>query len=202
LKPISIDLPMPIKTPRLLIRPPQTGDSIAVNSAILESFDMLHEFMDWANAKPSLKESETYIQQAIANWILKKNDEPYLPLFIFDKVTEVFVGATGYHHYEWKVPCLETGYWIRSSHLGRGLMTEAINALTQYAFKQLAVKRIAITCDADNIRSKKIAERLHYSLEGVLKFHRRKPIIGELSDTLVYAKYSLKSLPLLTVEWG
>ena len=197
-----IDFPMPIITPRLLIRPPQMDDSIAVNSAILESFDKLHEFMDWANTKPSLKETGTYIQQALDNWILKKNDEPYLPLFMFDKVSGVFIGATGYHHYVWTVPYLETGYWIRSSHLGRRLMTEAINALTQYAFKQLAVKRIAITCDVDNIRSKKIPERLHYTLEGVLKYHRRKPISGELSNTLVYAKYSHEHLPLLTVEWG
>ncbi len=202
MKPILIDLPMPIKTPRLLIRPPQMDDSNAVNSAIIESFDELHEFMDWANTKPSLKETEAYIQQALDNWILKKNDEPYLPLFMFDKVSDVFIGATGYHHYVWTVPCLETGYWIRSSHLGQGLMTEAINALTQYAFKQLAIKRIAITCDVYNTRSKKIPERLHYTLEGVLKCHRRKPISGELSDTLVYAKYSLKHLPLLTVEWG
>ena len=193
--------PMPITTPRLLIRPPQIGDEHAVNAAILESYDLLHEFMDWANTKPSLKNMETYIQEAVANWIAKKNDEPYLPLFMFDKVSGVFIGATGYHHYTWTVPCLEIGYWIRSSYLGRGLMTEAINALTQYAFKQLAVKRIAITCDVDNIRSKKIPERLHYTLEGRLKYHRRKPISGELSDTLVFAKYNLDNLPALSVRW-
>lgn len=193
--------PMPITTPRLLIRPPQIGDEHAVNAAILVSYDLLHEFMDWANTNPSLKNTETYIQEAVANWIAKKNDEPYLPLFMFDKVSGVFIGATGYHHYTWTVPCLEIGYWIGSSYLGRGLMTEAINALTQYAFKQLAVKRIAITCDVDNIRSKKIPERLHYTLEGRLKYHRRKPINGELSDTLVFAKYNLDNLPALSVRW-
>lgn len=195
------DFPMPIITPRLLIRPPQIGDEHAVNAAILESYDFLHEFMDWANTKPSLKNTETYIQDAVANWIAKKNNEPYLPLFMFDRVSGVFIGATGYHHYTWTVPSLEIGYWIRSSYLGRGLMTEAINALTQYAFKQLAVKRIAITCDIDNSRSKKIPERLNYTLEGRLKYHRRKPISGELSDTLIFAKYGLDHLPALSVQW-
>lgn len=198
----SCDFPMPITTSRLLIRPPQKGDEHAVNEAIIESYDLLHEFMDWANKKPSLKNTETYIKDAVINWIAKKNDEPYLPLFIFDKVSRIFIGATGYHHYTWTVPSLEIGYWIRSSYLGRGLMTEAINALTQYAFKQLAVKRIAITCDADNIRSKRIPERLHYTLEGRLKYHRRKPISGELSDTVVFAKYNLDNLPPLFVQWG
>jgi ribosomal-protein-serine acetyltransferase len=89
-----------------------------------------------------------------------------------------------------------------SQHHNQGFGTEATNAITRYAFKQLGAKRLTITCDIDNIRSKKIAERLHYNLEGVLKCHRRKPINNELSDTLVYAKYDLENLPSLYVEWG
>jgi RimJ/RimL family protein N-acetyltransferase len=81
-------------------------------------------------------------------------------------------------------------------------MSEAINALTQYAFKQLFVKRMTITCDDDNTSSKNIAERLGYILEGTLKFHRRKPITGELSNTLVYSRYDLSRLPDLEVKWG
>ena len=202
IKPILIDLPMPITTPRLLIRPPQTGDGITVNAGILESFETLHQFMEWAKEKPTVEESEIYVRQAVANWILKNNEEPYLPLFIFDKQTGAFIGATGYHHINWDIPTIETGYWICDSHSGQGLMTEAINALTQYAFKQLEVKRVTITCDVDNVRSQKIPEKLGYTLEATLKANRRKPITGELSDTLVYAKYEMNNLPPLSVEWG
>ena len=196
-----IDYPLPITTPRLLIKPPKLGDDIAVNAAIIESYDILHEFVDWASTKLSIEETQEYIQLAAANWILKKNEEPYLVLFIFDKQSGEFIGGTGFHHMNWTVPSLKTGYWIRTSRSGEGLMTEAINAITQYAFKQLKVKRIAITCDIDNTRSKKIAERLNYSLEGVLKSHRRKPIGGALSDTLIFAKFDLSGLLSLTVNW-
>ena len=193
---------MPIITPRLLICPPQIGDGLVLNAAILESFEVLHEFMDWAKATPSINDSEEHIRQASANWILKKNAEPWLQLLIFDKHSGEFIGSTSFHHIDWKIPSVETGYWIRTVRAGQGMMTEATNAITQYAFKQLGVKRIAITCDIDNIRSKKIAERLNYTLEGILKFHRRKPINCELSDTLIYAKYSMENLPLLFVTWG
>ncbi|MBA2709860.1 MAG: GNAT family N-acetyltransferase [Tatlockia sp.] len=121
---------------------------------------------------------------------------------IFDNHSGEFIGCTSFHHYLWEVPSVETGYWIRTARSNQGLMTEAINAITQYAFKQLAVKRIALTCDIDNIRSKKIAERLQYTLEGTLRCHRRKPINNELSDNLVFAKYSLDNLPQLSVRWG
>lgn len=201
MNPMLLDFPMPITTPRLLIRPPQFSDSAPVNAAILESYDVLHEYVEWAATKPSLAETEEHIRLAAANWILKKNEEPYLELYLFDKTSGEFIGGSGFHHMNWTIPSLETGYWIRTSREGKGLMTEAINAITQYAFKQLKIKRIAITCDIDNVRSKSIAERLNYSLEGVLKSHRRKPISGELSDTLIFAKYDIDNLPELTVGW-
>jgi ribosomal-protein-serine acetyltransferase len=202
MKPILFDFPMPIITPHLILKPPQIGDGDILNQAILESWQELHRFMAWAREKPSIDDSEEQVRLAVENWILKKNDEPYLPLFIFEKLTGQFVGATGYHHYDWTVPCIETGYWLRKSYSSRGFMTEAQNAITQYAFKQLGVKRISITCDADNERSKKIPERLGYVLEGTLKNNRRKPVTSELSDTLIYARYDLNDLPDLSVKWG
>lgn len=109
---MSADAPnfsMPITTPRLLIRPPELGDEVIVNQAILDSFDMLHEFMAWAKEKPTLEETKIHVRDSVVNWILKKNNEPYLPLFLFDKSSGAFVGAAGFHHYDWEVPCIETG---------------------------------------------------------------------------------------------
>src|SRR5271168_2431593 len=160
MKPILMDFPMPITTPRLLIRPPILGDGVALNEAIIESYENLRNNMAWAKEKPSLDDSEEIVRQAAANWILKKDEEPYLPLFMFDLKNNHFIGATGFHHISWDVPCLEMGYWIRNTGTGNGYMTEAINAITQYAIKQLGMKRVAITCDTENLKSRKIPERL------------------------------------------
>lgn len=81
-------------------------------------------------------------------------------------------------------------------------MTEAINAITQYAFKALKVKRITITCDIDNERSKKIPERLGYQLESIMKSNRVKPVSGAVTDTLVYVRFDVSNLPELNVTWG
>jgi len=200
MKPILLDFPVPIITPRLMLKPPQVGDGAVINEAVLESFEELQQFMPWAKEKPSIDDSEEFARQAAANWILKNNVEPYLPLSIFDKKTNRFIGNTGYHHFDWAVPCIEIGYWIRNSYVGQGLMTEAVNAITQYAFKQLGMKRIAITCDANNVRSKKIPERLGYQLESIVKSNRVN-ISGKISDTLVFAKHDLEGLPKMVVTW-
>lgn len=197
---ILLNLPVPITTPRLLLKPPQIGDGAIVNAAVLESLNELCPYMPWANTAPSVSDTEEFCRLAAANWILKKNEEPYLPLFIFNRQTGDFIGGTGFHHLDWKIPCIETGYWIRSTCAKLGFMTEAVNALTQYAFQELNVKRIAITCAKDNIRSQKLAERLGYTLEGTLRYNRLT-INNELSSTLIFARYDVSNLPELPVKW-
>lgn len=199
--PILFDFPMPITSKRLLIRPPIPGEASIVNDAIQESFKEIHATIPWAQEIPTVEQTEEFIRRAAANWILKKNEEPYLPLFIFDRNQTEFLGCTGYHHYEWEIPNLQIGYWLRTSRVGQGIMTEAVNAILQYAFNELKIKRAAITCGANNIRSKNVCERLGFSLEGILKADRIDPITGEISDTLLYAKYDLLGMPSLQVEW-
>jgi len=201
MKPLFLDLPVPITTPRLILRPPQVGDGAIINEAVLESLNELVRFSPWAAEKQTLEFSEEFARLAAANWILKKNEEPWLPLLIFDKQTGQFIGGTGFHTIEWEVPRLEIGYWIRTSRSGEGLMTEAVNAQTQYAIKQLNMRRIEIRCDIINLRSKKIPERLGYHLESVMKASRVEPVTGKISDTLVYVKHDLIGLPELEVTW-
>jgi RimJ/RimL family protein N-acetyltransferase len=157
--------------------------------------------MLWAKEKPSLEESENVVKREAQNWILKKKSDPELLLFILDKNTNDLIGATGFHGIDWDVPCAETGYWVRKKYSGQGYITEAINALTQYAFKVMKVKRLAITCDVDNERSKKIPERLGYHLESTMKANRIKPNMGEATDTLVFVRSNLTNLPVLDVSW-
>jgi ribosomal-protein-serine acetyltransferase len=196
-----IDMPAYIETPRLVLRPPREDEGEILNTAIVESFELLHEYMLWAKEKPSLQESEAIVKKEARNWILKRKSDPEFMLFILDKKTNDFIGATGFHSIDWDVPCAETGYWIRKKYLGQGYITEAINALTQYAFNVMKVKRLAITCDVENERSKKIPERLGYRFESIMKANRVKPVSGEATDTLVYVRNDLVGLPELNVMW-
>jgi ribosomal-protein-serine acetyltransferase len=80
-------------------------------------------------------------------------------------------------------------------------MTEAINAITRYAVVQLGMKRVAITCDIENIKSRKICERLGFHLEATLKAKRISPLTGKISDTLVFVRHGLSNLTDLSVSW-
>lgn len=80
-------------------------------------------------------------------------------------------------------------------------MTEAINAITYYAFIELKVKRLEIRCDITNDDSRRIAERLGYLLESKLKGNRLNVTTGQISDTLIYVRHNATALPELSIGW-
>ena len=170
MNPILIDIPTPITTERLLLRPPQANDGIAVNKAVIESFTELKPWMPWAQKSPSVEASEIWCRESISEWALRKE----LPLLIFDHDNNL-IGSTGFNVINWEVPSLEIGYWIRTSCTGKGYASEAVTALCHYAFKQLKVKRVGIRCDADNMPSRKVPLKLGFEEEGIFRFHDLKP---------------------------
>lgn len=192
--------PLPITTPRVLLRPPQLEDIVAINAGVNESLSELKQFMPWAQELAPPEVTETFVRTAMANWVVQKNEEPWFPIFIFDQTTGEFLGGTGYHHIDWNIRCLEIGYWIRTSKSGAGYVTEAVNALTRYAFIELKMQRVAICCDVQNLRSSKVPKRLGFEHEATLK-KNRLTMDGQISDTLVFTRYTLQNLPELAVMW-
>lgn len=196
-----MNFPMPITTDRLIIRPPRVGEGVSLHAAVLETYDMLKMFMPWAQRKPTVDDSEGFVRQAAANWILKHNNEPYLPLFIFERERNIFLGATGYHHMDWSVPAFETGYWLRASAQKKGIMTEALHAITAYAFIEFKAKRLEIRCDVKNDNAIRVAKRLGYTLEAKLKKNRYNGATGQITDTGIYVRHDLSGLPKRALHW-
>jgi ribosomal-protein-serine acetyltransferase len=70
----------------------------------------------------------------------------------------------------------EIGYWIASSHEGRGLVTRSCETLIGYLFGSAGCHRITITAATANTRSRAIPERLGFTHEGVLREAGHNPL--------------------------
>lgn len=173
-----------LESERLLIRAPKIEDALEVWNTIQQSYDALNEWMRWAQKMPTLEETEENIREAIANFVTRKD----LRLHVFLKETGEFIGSTGLHYINWEVPKFEIGYWLSSEKEGAGYMTEAVAGLSNYAFQELGARRIEIRCDEKNIKSRMVAERVGYELEGVLKQNSLSMDGKNLCNTAVYAK--------------
>ncbi|CAM3702429.1 GNAT family N-acetyltransferase [Cohnella lubricantis] len=163
--PILLDIPESFESERLLIRAPQWGDGAAVNEAIRESLDELKPWMPWAQQAPTVEESELNLREARLRY-LERSD---LRLQLISKSTGQFIGGSGLHRIDWQSRKFEIGYWVRTSCAGQGYITEAAKAIANFAATVLEANRIEIRCDAKNHRSARVAERLGFTLEGVLR---------------------------------
>lgn len=61
------------------------------------------------------------------------------------------------------------GYWIDEKYAGRGLMPEAVSLTLDFAFNELAFKRIEVAIVPRNLASIRVVEKLGFMFEGVSK---------------------------------
>jgi len=188
MNPLLLDISEQFETERLLLRVPVNGDGALVNHAIRESYESLHKWMKWADHIPEIEETEAEVRNQRANFLLRNR----LTFYILDKLTGEFLGTCSLVRIDWEVRRFEIGYWIRHSAVGKGFMSEAVNELTRFAFKNLQANRIEILCDTKNIASCKVAERCGYYLEAILLNNFIDPS-GNLKDDCLYAKVRLEN---------
>jgi len=80
----------------------------------------------------------------------------------------------------------ELGYWLAEPFWNKGIMTEAVELMADYAFEHLNLNRIFAEPYDRNQASIKVLEKAGFQFEGRLKSNVCKE--GEILDQLLYAK--------------
>ena len=80
----------------------------------------------------------------------------------------------------------EVGYWLGEPFWGRGLMTKALGAFSEFAFAEFKLRRIFAGVFEWNPASARVLEKCGYAFEGRM----RKGVVkdGVVVDELIYAK--------------
>ena len=78
------------------------------------------------------------------------------------------------------------GYWCAPEARGRGVVTRALALLTRYAFEELGLQRAELITDPDNAASQRVAEKVGYRREGVLRSHLDHPD-GRRRDSVMFS---------------
>jgi len=78
----------------------------------------------------------------------------------------------------------EIGYELSPVHWGQGYATEAMETVVEFGFKQLKVHRIWAWCNAENLGSVRVLEKLGMRLEGRLR--ENEYFKGRWWDTLLF----------------
>ena len=78
----------------------------------------------------------------------------------------------------------EMGYWIGKPYWGRGLATEAAQAVLRFGFEELSLNRVHAVHFEHNTSSRRVLEKIGMEREGCRRQHVRK--WGRFVDLVVY----------------
>lgn len=82
----------------------------------------------------------------------------------------------------------EVWYWLGEAHWGRGIITEALRAITNYAFTEFMLTRLYAMPFAHNVGSIKVLEKVGFQQEGLIRWSAVKD--GVVLDKVMYSYLS------------
>lgn len=169
--------PVSLTTQRLLIRPHEPRDEDAVFAACQDA-----EIQRWTDfpAPYEREHAAFYLRELVPRgW---REDTMY-HFAVEDRESGVLVASVNVHR---QADTWAIGYWTVAEHRGRGHATEAVRALSRWAFAELGVQRLEWRAEAGNRGSWAVVEKVGFVLEGVLRAAQTGP--GEsLRDTWIGA---------------
>ncbi len=126
-------------------------------SAMNENREFLGEFLEWVDGYTATEKTLTNIEKSF--------DDDKCAYFIM--VNGELAGKIGFVDTDDNMG--EISYWSAHKYNGRGIMTRALNKLTEMGFQDMGLQRIQLTIDAKNIPSAAVALRCGYECEGILR---------------------------------
>jgi len=176
-----------MESKRIELVPPSLKYAASMLAVIRESETELSEFMPWVSESLSKSDLEGNIRNAVKNF---DNFTDEFWFNIIEKETGSFIGVVGFIIRDLNVPYFEIGYWLNTSMVGKGYVTEAVKLVERFAFISHHAQRLEIKMAGSNLKSRAVAERCGYQLEASLINARRLPS-GALDNTVIYTKTGL-----------
>jgi ribosomal-protein-serine acetyltransferase len=167
------------------LRLSEESDAEALYQITAANREMLAEWMPWAS-DATLETTREFLRANAQR--LAGNDGFNATIVQNDRI----VGTIGFPAVSRLHRSCEVGYWIAREAQGRGTVTLAVRALIDHAFGAWEMNRVVIKAGAGNDRSRAVAERLGFTLEGFERESERYPD-GHYIDLAVYS--------LLASEW-
>jgi RimJ/RimL family protein N-acetyltransferase len=127
----------------------------------------------------SRADAETYIRATL------ESGAERVPFAMVDAETGELLGSidmgVNSHSYRGHI-----GYWVAEPARGRGVCTGALRLLARWALEDLALQRLELITDPDNAPSQRVAEKVGFRREGVLRAHLRHPD-GRIRDSVIFS---------------
>jgi [ribosomal protein S5]-alanine N-acetyltransferase len=166
-------------TRRLVLRKPVLDDAAPV-LATYAGDPVVTRFLTWS-ADQTVEEIRLFLKRALEKWEAKNVftwtitlAETGQPIGMIDLRLETHA---------------QLGYVLARSHWNRGIMTEAVRAVIDWALSQPGIHRVWAVCDVDNGASARVMEKAGMEREGLFRKYMVFPNLGPAPrDCFCYAR--------------
>ena len=185
----------------IAIVPVTTAHAGALATLVASNIEHLHTYLPDATALASTTAAEAHLEAAAER---ARKGEVYEWHLFTDATLCGAIRLKDIDHGDRKA---KIGYFIGSQFQGKGIVTSSVRAVLAHCFASLGLNRVELRCAAGNAQSRRVAERLGFTHEGLLR--QDEFLNGVFVDLHVYSllreefvscaqgKESIEALPVL-----
>jgi RimJ/RimL family protein N-acetyltransferase len=158
-----IEQPLETRSPKpLRLRTLTAADADAFARHVARDLEHLHAHLPWAESAAHPAGARAFLE------LYDRGEEGRVTIAgAFDG--DALVGGALLLNHKPDLATVEIGCWVAGAAEGLGVARAACAALVEHARAELAVERIEWHCTTTNPRSRALAERLGFQLEGTLR---------------------------------
>lgn len=148
---------MEIRVGDLLLRPPDPGDLPGVVAACCDP--EIPRFIPFIPPSYTEEDGRTWLAKVERRW--QGSEERTFAIVEYEG--DRFLGVVTIRLHEGG----SIGFWLGREGRGRGVMTEAVKAVVNWARGQHGIERLYITAHPDNLASQRVAEKAGFVRVGI-----------------------------------
>ena len=163
---------------KIILRSYIESDAVSLFEKVNNSRQHLSPWLSWVNGTTKLEHSAMFIQESIQ----KQEAQEALSMGIF--YDNDLIGGIGMHLWEQDLKKAQIGYWLVKNFEGQGIINKCLQLFIGFLFEKLKLNKLEIRYIPSNKRSAKVAQRLGFIIEGILRqSHLNNGLIDDLVIT-------------------
>ena len=137
-----------------------TGDDAGALYALVDSNrNYLRQWLPWVDMQKGPLDSAQFIESA------RNDNQAGVALTLGIEHQGDIAGVIAFHELDRDNRQTSMGFWISSSHQGKGIVSSSCKRLIEHAFTDLGLNRVVMKIAEGNLRSRRVAERLGLACE-------------------------------------
>ncbi len=130
-------------------------------------------------------ETEEQSKKYIENILNGYKNKFFIRWGIEDKTNKQIIGLIALHHIDYKNFSSQIGYILNRRYWHKNIMNQSLNEVISFIFNNTEIHRLEVSIHPDNISSIKLAEKLGFLMEGLLRHSAYNKATETFEDRII-----------------